>query len=124
LSPHLQVYRLQMNMALSILHRLTGVALGVGTPLLAWWLIAAATGSGPYEDVRAFINSIPGRLILLGFTFSLFYHLCNGIRHLVWDSGVGFDIRTSRASGWIVLAVAVTLTLASWQLGYTMRGLA
>ena len=111
-------------MALSILHRLTGVALGIGTLLLAWWLIAAATGPGPYEDVRAFIASIPGRFVLLGFTFSLFYHLCNGVRHLVWDSGIGFDVRTSRASGWIVFSIAVALTLASWQLGYTMRGLA
>ena len=122
LSPHLQVYRFQWNMMLSMLHRFTGVALGVGTLLLAWWLIAAAAGPEPYAVVQAFVYSIPGRFVLLGFTFSLFYHLCNGVRHLVWDVGCGFDLRVAAAWGWIVLVAAVVLTVMSWYLGYALRG--
>ena len=122
LSPHLQVYRWQWTTALSVLHRATGVALGAGALLLAWWLLAAATGPEAFADVRAFLHSIIGRLGLLGLTFALFYHLCNGIRHLVWDFGVGFDVRTARTSGWAALGFAVALTLAAWLAGYAMRG--
>jgi len=122
LSPHLQVYRVQWTMTLSMLHRITGVALGAGTLLLAWWLVAAAAGPEPYASVRAFVGSILGRFVLLGFTFSLFYHLCNGIRHLFWDAGVGFELQTARTSGWAALALAVVLTLGSWWIGYAMRG--
>ena len=123
-SPHLQVYRVQWTMSLSMLHRITGIALGAGTLLLAWWLVAAATGPEAYAAVRGFIESILGRFVLLGFTFSLFYHLCNGIRHLFWDAGVGFDLPTARTSGWVVLALAVVLTVGSWWMGYAMRGAA
>lgn len=122
LSPHLQVYRLQWTMVLSILHRITGVALGVGTLLLAWWLVAAASGPDAFAIAQSVMRSIVGRFVLLGFTFSLFYHLANGIRHLFWDVGVGFDLRAARASGWFVLTLAVILTLASWYAGYAMRG--
>ena len=122
LSPHLQVYRVQWTMVLSMLHRVTGVALGVGTLLLAWWLVAAASGPEAFSTVQAVVRSIPGRFVLLGFTFSLFYHLANGIRHLFWDVGIGFELKAARASGWIALSLAVVLTIASWYAGYAMRG--
>ena len=122
LSPHLQVYRVQWTMVLSMLHRVTGVALGVGTLLLAWWLVAAASGPEAFATVQAVVRSIPGRFVLLGFTFSLFYHLANGIRHLFWDVGIGFELKAARASGWIALSLAVVLTIASWYAGYAMRG--
>lgn len=122
LSPHLSVYRFQWTMALSILHRLTGVALGAGLVLLTWWLVAAATSPEAYAEVRTLTGTYAGRLVLLGFTFALLYHLCNGIRHLVWDFGVGFDLRTARASGWFVFLAAVALTVGAWFAGYAIRG--
>ena len=121
LSPHLLAHRFQWNMVLSMLHRVTGVTLGVGTLLLAWWLMAAAAGPESYAVVERFVYSIPGRSVLLGFTFSLFYHLCDGVRHLVWDAGWGFDPRIAAAWGWIVLVIAVVLTMVSWYLGYALR---
>ncbi len=121
LSPHLQVYRPQITSILSIFHRLTGIVLGVGTLLLAWWLIAAALGPGAYADAEWFISSWVGRLVLLGFTFSLFYHLCNGIRHLGWDIGWGFDLPVLHVTGWLVLLAAMGLTLLAWILGYALR---
>jgi succinate dehydrogenase / fumarate reductase cytochrome b subunit len=90
LSPHLQIYKPQITMVTSITHRATGIALGVGTLLLAWWLIAVAAGPEAYATVTAFTTSWFGQIILFGFTWSLFYHLCNGIRHLFWDMGQGF----------------------------------
>ena len=122
LSPHLQIYRPQWTMVLSMLHRITGVGLGLGALLLAWWLVAAASGPEAFSAAQAVMRSIPGRCVLLGLTFSLFYHLSNGIRHLFWDVGIGFELKAARASGWFVLALAVVLTLASWYAGYAMRG--
>ena len=118
LSPHLQVYKPQLTSVLSILHRLTGVALAIGTLLLVWWLIAAATGPGAYDAAQGFIGSILGRFLLLGWTFALFYHLANGIRHLGWDSGRGFELTTAYATGWLVVIAAIVLTLVSWIGGY------
>lgn len=122
LSPHLQVYRPQLTSILSILHRLTGVVLAIGTLLLVWWLIAAATGPEAYDTVQGFIGSIIGRIMLLGWTFSLFYHLANGIRHLGWDAGRGFELGTAYMTGWLVVIAAVVLTLASWIGGYAALG--
>ena len=122
LSPHLQVYRWQITMALSILHRATGVALAVGTLLLLWWLIAAAVSPDAYAGVQAFVHSWFGRLLLLGWTAALFYHLCNGIRHLLWDAGWGFEIPQLYATGWTVVILTVTLTLVSWGAGYAVLG--
>ena len=122
LSPHLQVYRFQITMAMSILHRITGVGLGFGTLLLAWWLIAAAIGPEAYAGAEWFITSWIGRLALLGFTFSLFYHLFNGIRHLFWDAGFGFELPAMRASGLTVIAISVLLTAIAWIVGYAVRG--
>lgn len=122
LSPHLQVYKPQLTSVLSILHRITGVALAVGTLLLVWWLIAAAAGPDAYDAAQGFIGSIIGRLLLLGWTFALFYHLGNGIRHLGWDIGWGFDLGTAYVTGWVVVIAAAVLTLASWIGGYAALG--
>ena len=122
LSPHLQVYRPQLTSILSILHRATGVALAIGTLLLVWWLIAAASGADEFAAVQAFIGSWIGRLLLLGWTFSLFYHLCNGIRHLFWDAGMGFELPAAYASGWIVVLASIALTVIAWVWGYTAMG--
>lgn len=122
LSPHLQVYKPQLTSMLSILHRLTGVALAVGTLMLVWWLIAAATGPEAYDAAQSFIGSIIGRLLLLGWTFALFYHLANGIRHLAWDTGLGFELATAYTTGWLVVIAAIVLTLASWLGGYAALG--
>lgn len=122
LSPHLQVYRPQLTSILSILHRLTGVALAVGTLLLIWWLAAAAAGGGAFDTMQMVIGSWIGRLLLFGWSFSLFYHLCNGIRHLFWDAGRGFELSTVAASGWAVVIVSGALTVAAWVWGYAAMG--
>ena len=113
LSPHLQVYRPQLTSVLSISHRATGLALSVGMLLLVWWLLAAASGPEAYSHVSGFLSSWLGVLLLTGWTFSLFFHLCNGIRHLVWDVGHGFDLTTTYASGWAVVACSAGLTLVA-----------
>jgi succinate dehydrogenase / fumarate reductase cytochrome b subunit len=122
LSPHLQVYRLPMLALLSILHRLTGVALAVGTLLLVYWLVAAATGPGAFETAQGLIGSFIGRLLLFGWSFALFFHLGNGIRHLVWDAGHGFEIATAQRSGWIVVGASAGLTVICWIAGYIAMG--
>ena len=120
LSPHLQVYRPQLTSMLSILHRITGVALAVGTLLLVYWLAAAAGGPESFASAQALVGSFIGRLFLFGWTFALFYHLCNGIRHLVWDMGLGFELETAYRSGLAVLVASAGLTLLSWILGYSL----
>ena len=122
LSPHLQVYRWQITMTLSILHRATGIALAAGTLLLAWWLLALAAGPESYAQVQAFNGSWFGRLLLFGWTWSLFYHLCNGIRHLAWDAGFGFEIPTFYKTGWAVVIASLVLTLIAWIWGYATLG--
>ncbi len=117
LSPHLQIYRPQLTSVLSITHRATGVALAVGTLLLVWWLVAAATGPEAFAFVQEVLGSLIGRLVLLGWTLALFYHLCNGIRHLFWDIGRGYELRSAYASGWLVLIAAVVLTALAWYWG-------
>ena len=106
---------------MSISHRATGALLAVGSLVLVYWLVAVAGGPDTFADAQALLGSIPGRTLLLAFTFSLFYHLGNGIRHLFWDAGLGFELRTAHASGVLVIAAAVVLTLAAWALGYAMR---
>ncbi len=122
LSPHLQVYRLIFTMVLSGLHRITGVALGGGTLLLAYWLIAVASGPESFATAQWAFSSWLGRLVLLGFSFSLFYHLCNGVRHLFWDIGRGFEIKTMQLTGIAVVVVSLGLTLIAWIAGYVVRG--
>lgn len=118
LSPHLGIYQWQVTMASSILHRATGVGLGGGLLVLAWWLIAAASGADYYEMVSGWLTSIIGRLVLLAFTWALFYHLCNGIRHLFWDIGMGYDVVTATRSAWLVVGASVVLTLVAWIAAY------
>jgi succinate dehydrogenase / fumarate reductase cytochrome b subunit len=117
LSPHLQIYRWQLTSVLSILHRAAGVALSAGTILLVWWLVAAATGPEAYDAVEDFLGSWIGLLLLFGWTVALFYHLCNGIRHLVWDTGHALDLGSTYLGGWVVLAATAVLTLAAWIAG-------
>jgi len=117
LSPHLQIYRPQITSVLSISHRATGLALSVGTLLLVWWLVALARGPEAFASAQSFVGSWFGRLLLLGWTFSLFFHLANGIRHLCWDAGYGFEIKTATISGWVVVAVSAALTVTVWLVG-------
>ena len=114
LSPHLQVYRWQITMTMSILHRASGVILVVGAFALAWWLLALAAGGEAYADAAECLASPLGKLFLFGFTLSLVYHLLNGIRHLLWDAGWGFEIPEFYASGWTVAALTVVFTLVIW----------
>ena len=122
LSPHLQIYQRQLTSVLSITHRATGLALAVGSVLLVWWLFAAASGPDAFALAQAFWYSWIGRLLLLGWSWSLFFHLCNGIRHLCWDAGWGFEIRTVYRSGWTVVAASSVLTLVAWIAAYAVRG--
>ena len=114
LSPHLQIYRLPLTAVLSITHRATGVFLCLGTLLLSYWLMAAAYGPEAYARAQGFIGSWFGLLLLLAWTWSLFYHLSNGIRHLCWDAGYGFDITGVSKSNWTVVIASVVLTLLAW----------
>jgi succinate dehydrogenase / fumarate reductase cytochrome b subunit len=122
LSPHLQIYRPQLTSVLSISHRVTGMALGIGTLFLVWWLVAAATSDGAFAAAQWFFGSWLGLLMLFGWSYSLFFHLCNGIRHMVWDTGYGLDIRTTYLSGWIVVGASAVLTIAAWIAGLLVRG--
>ena len=117
LSPHLQVYRPQLTSVLSILHRATRIALSVGALYLATWVIYVASGAQGYAVFQGFNTSIGGRIVLGGWLFCAFYHLCNGIRHLFWDAGYGFELKDAYRSGWIVVAVALVATAASWVVG-------
>jgi succinate dehydrogenase / fumarate reductase cytochrome b subunit len=99
---------------MSITHRATGVALAVGTLLLVWWLLAAATGPEQFAVVQSVLGSWIGRLLLLGWSWALFYHLANGIRHLFWDAGWGLDLKPAYRSGWAVVVASVVLTLGTW----------
>jgi succinate dehydrogenase / fumarate reductase cytochrome b subunit len=107
-------YRFQITSALSILHRLSGIALAVGSILLAWWLIAVAVGGEVFAATHAFIASPIGILLLFLWSVAFFYHLCSGIRHLAWDAGWGFELRTAHLTGYVVLAATVVLTAVAW----------
>ncbi len=120
ISPHLQVYRPQITSVLSILHRISGVAMALGSLLLVWWLVAAASGAEEFAEVQGFIGSAVGMLLLFGWTLALFFHLCNGIRHLAWDAGFGFTLPSVRASGIAVLAATAVLTILAWIVGLAM----
>ncbi len=114
-------YRFQMSSATSITHRITGVGLGLGTLLLTLWLVCAATSDRAFADIQAFLASWLGILILIGFTAALFYHTCNGLRHLAWDSGRGYDLPTMHRTGWLVVGATVILTAAFWVVGFLIR---
>ena len=122
LSPHLQIYRPQITSILSILHRLTGVALAAGAFGLAYWLAAAAYGPESFARANVLFASWFGRLALFGMTFAFFYHFANGIRHLAWDSGIGFEMKSLRLSGLLVVLVSLALTVAAWIAAYAAAG--
>ena len=107
-------YHFQIGSFLSILHRLTGIALAVGSILLTWWLIAVAAGGGLFAATHAFIASPIGMLLLFLWSAAFYYHLCSGIRHLAWDAGYGFEIRTANRNGYAVLAATALLTVITW----------
>lgn len=111
-------------MLLSISHRITGVALTLGSLLLIYWLAAAASGPEAFATAQAIVGSVVGRLLLFGWSYALFYHLCNGIRHLFWDAGYGYELATAYRSGLAVLAVSFALTLLTWAIGYDLIVLA
>lgn len=114
LSPHLGIYKLQATTILSGLHRLTGLGLVFGILLFAWWITALADGEQSFALVQRCMGSLLGQLFLLGWTFCLFYHLSNGIRHLLWDLGIAIDISGVKTGGWVALAGAVALTALLW----------
>ena len=107
-------YRFQITSVLSILHRLTGIALAVGSILLAWWLVAVAAGSETFTATHAVLASPIGVVLLFLWSAAFFYHLCNGIRHLAWDAGYGFDLHSARRSGYAVLIATAVLTILAW----------
>lgn len=116
LSPHLSIYRWPITMTLSILHRITGVAMAVGLIVLAYWLVAVAAGGTVYSNAIALLSSIPGKILLIGWCFAFFLHLGNGIRHLFWDTGRGLEKSQANASAWFVLLFAVAATALYWVL--------
>ena len=120
LSPHLQVYRPQLTSILSITHRATGMALSFGIILLIAWILATAAGENYFNTVNSIITSWFGKLVLVGFTWALFYHLCNGVRHLFWDAGFGFELSTVYKSGYATVAASVLLTAAAWIIGISI----
>ena len=122
LSPHLQVYRWQLTMMLSITHRATGIALSGGVLLLVYWVWAVTGGPADYQQAMAFFGSVIGRTILFVLTACLFYHLCNGVRHLFWDIGQGLELDAVYRSGWAVVVATAVLTLATWIAAYAVAG--
>jgi succinate dehydrogenase / fumarate reductase cytochrome b subunit len=118
LSPHIMIYTPQINMIMSILHRLTGAALYVGTLLLAWWLVAAASGPDAYAQVSAVLGSWPGLVVLFGYTWALINHMLGGVRHFIWDTGRGFALGDIDLLCWGSLAASALITAAIW--GYAL----
>jgi succinate dehydrogenase / fumarate reductase cytochrome b subunit len=118
----LQVYRPQLTSVLSISHRVTGLALSVGMLMLIWQLIAAASGPDAYDTFQAFAGSWIGIIVLLGWSLALFYHLCNGIRHLIWDTGAGLDLASAYRSGMFVIIGTVVLTALTWIVALVIKG--
>lgn len=121
-SPNIQIYRPQLTSVLSILNRITGTILSACGVVLVIWLMAAAAGPGAYGVVQEAITSWAGQIVLLAATFAFFLHLCGGIRHLVWDTVHGFELRTIYISGWAVVGASIVLTLAAWLLSSSLKG--
>ncbi|MBB43507.1 MAG: succinate dehydrogenase, cytochrome b556 subunit [Rhodospirillaceae bacterium] len=120
LSPHLQVYKPEFTSASSIFHRITGVALAAGTILLVVWFVAAGVDGAAFNSMQSFWGTIIGQLLLGGWSFAFFYHLCNGIRHLFWSTGRGFDLSSARNSALIMLFASLFLTGAAWVWGFLL----
>jgi succinate dehydrogenase / fumarate reductase cytochrome b subunit len=118
MSPHLQVWRWHVTMATSILHRATGMALYVGALVVAGWFMALAAGPEAFDGYRALLGSPIGYLVLFGLSFSLLYHLANGIRHLVWDTGRGLEPKTADMTGWAAIVFAIVATVLIWVIAF------
>lgn len=114
LSPSLTIYRPQITSALSILHRITGIALATGTILLVGWLWSAAYSPECFGEIHRFFSGWLGKIMLMGWTFAFYFHFWNGIRHLCWDMGLGFRIPVACRTGWIVLLASITFTVITW----------
>jgi succinate dehydrogenase / fumarate reductase, cytochrome b subunit len=122
LSPHLSIYSPLINMVMSIVHRITGGALYVGTLLLAAWLIGVAMGEKQYALVNGLFGHPIGKLVLFGYTWALFHHMLGGIRHLIWDTGRGLQIWQVNLLGWLTIIGSVSLTVAAWGFALMLRG--
>lgn len=114
LSPHLQIYRWPISMFTSIAHRASGLVLSVGSVFLAAWLVSAAMGPAAFADVNSVAAAWYGQLLMFGWSFALFFHLANGIRHLIWDTGAGLRLESTRTSGYVAIGAAVVLTVITW----------
>ncbi len=122
LSPHLQIYKPLITWVPSITHRVTGIGLGLGMLLVTAWLIALASGPQAFAAMHHFLSSWIGILLLVGFTWALMFHLLNGIRHLAWDVGYGFEVGTARITGWTVVIGSFVLTVLIWALALSTGG--
>jgi len=122
LSPHLSIYRPMLTMMMSIAHRITGVSNATGFALLAWWLVAIAAGPEQYAHVSAFFGSLPGRVLLFLFSWSLIHHMLGGIRHLIWDTGAGLDLVSIEIFAWATIIGSITLTVLIWLGGAWLGG--
>jgi len=114
LSPHLTIYKPQITSVLSIMHRVTGVFLFIGAFVLVWWLASVACSMPHYKFITSILTSPVGKLFLLGWSFSMFFHMANGVRHLFWDIGMGYNLSTVEVSGWVVVIFSVFSTVAIW----------
>jgi succinate dehydrogenase / fumarate reductase, cytochrome b subunit len=122
LSPHLQIYRPMLTMLMSIAHRMSGVGNAIGFLLLTWWLVAISLGPDAYAYVSSFFGSIPGRLFLFLFSWSLIHHMLGGIRHLIWDTGHGLDKLSIEIFAWATIIGSTLLTALVWVAGYWLKG--
>jgi succinate dehydrogenase cytochrome b subunit len=122
LSPHLTIYRPLINMVMSIVHRITGIANYVGTVLIAAWLVAAAMGPEAYDTVNALFGHPLGKLVLLGYSWSVIHHMLGGMRHLIWDTGRGLSIGAVNVLSWLTVVGSLALTAALWIAGIAVRG--
>lgn len=122
LSPHLQIYRFEINMLMSILHRITGAANYFGTAFFAAWLMSAAIGRKEYDSLNALLTHPIGMLLAFGYTWSVIHHLVGGLRHLLWDTGRGFSIGQVNTLNWLTIILSLVLTGAVWAIGLVSRG--
>jgi succinate dehydrogenase / fumarate reductase cytochrome b subunit len=122
LSPHLQIYRPMLTMMMSIAHRISGAANAIGFLLLAWWLVAIASGPEAYATVSAVFASLPGQVLLFLFSWALIHHMLGGIRHLIWDTGHALDKTSIEVAAWATIIGSTLLTVLVWVAGYSLRG--
>jgi succinate dehydrogenase / fumarate reductase cytochrome b subunit len=122
LSPHIGIYKMMLTFVMSGFHRVTGFVLYFGIVLLAWWLVAAASGPNAYAYVEWFMGSLIGRLVLLGFSWAVFHHMLGGVRHLIWDLGHGFEPAEREFLALATIIGSISLTIIVWVVGYLAMG--